>query len=127
MHHIGIDIIEIARIKQAIDRWGEKFLQRIYTEPELRQYRNKLPSLSARFAAKEAAIKILKAPGKTIGWKDIEILPDDKGKPWVRLYRKAQSRAESLGLGEIAISLSHSREYATACAVAGVNKPVPEP
>ncbi|MFH1639262.1 MAG: holo-ACP synthase [Chloroflexota bacterium] len=121
MHSVGTDIIEIERIEKALLRFGEKFLSRVFTEDEVKLYRDKPNALAARFAGKEAVIKTLGI--KNIPWKDIEILPDDKGKPWVRLYRKAQSRADSLGLGEIAISLSHSREYATACAVAGVKRP----
>ncbi|MCX6010840.1 MAG: holo-ACP synthase [Chloroflexi bacterium] len=116
MHAIGIDIIEIARLKEAIAQRGESFLKRIYTDSELKSYRGKLPSLAARFAAKEAVIKAL---GKTTAGtrlKDIEIVADDKGKPLVNLYGKAQSQAEALGLNGFAVSLSHSREYAVAVA-----------
>ena len=76
MHYIGIDIIEIARIKKAIARWGESFLHRVYTEPELRLYHKKPSSLAARFAGKEAVIKALEAQAKGISWKEIEILSD---------------------------------------------------
>ena len=114
MQHIGIDIIEIARINQAIARWGESFLHRVYTEPELRLYHNKPSSLAARFAGKEAVMKTLKTGTTGIGWKEIEILADSDGRPLVHLYGKAQAHASSLGLGRLAISLSHSREYAVA-------------
>jgi len=116
MHAIGIDIVEIARLKEAIAQRGESFLKRIFTDSELKSYRGKLPSLAARFAAKEAVIKAL---GKTTAGarlKDIEIVADDKGKPLVNLYGKAQSQAEALGLDGFAVSLSHSREYAVAVA-----------
>ena len=114
MHHIGIDIIEIARIEQVIARWGESFLHRLYTEPELKLYRNKPWSLAVRFAGKEAVIKALGTKNKGIAWREIEILPDPSGKPLVRLYGKAQNEADGLGLDKLVISLSHSREYAIA-------------
>ena len=117
MHHIGIDIVEIARIERAIARWGESFLQRIYTESELRLYHKKPSSLAARFAGKEAVIKALGIT-KGINWKEIEILSNPGGKPLVRLYGKAQNQAKDLGLDSLAISLSHSREYAIAFASA---------
>lgn len=115
MQHIGIDIMEIARIKRAITRRGENFLKRVYTEPELELYRRKPASLAARFAGKEAVIKALQTKG--IGTKEIEILSDPDGRPLVQLYGKAKRQADDLGLAHLAISLSHSKEYAIACAV----------
>ncbi len=117
MHYIGIDIIGIARIERAIARWGEGFLHRVYTEPELKLCRKKSSSLAARFAAKEAVIKTIGTQTKGIGWREIEILAEPSGKPLVHLYGKAQSQADSLGLDKLAISLSHSKEYAVAFVV----------
>ena len=114
MHYIGIDIIEIARIERAIALWGEGFLHRVYTDPELRLYRKKPSSLAARFAGKEAVIKALGIQTKGIGWREIVILSDPSGKPSVHLYGKAQNQAKGLGLAKLAISLSHSKEYAIA-------------
>ena len=122
MHYIGIDIVEIARIERAIARWGEGFLHRIYTELELKLYHKKPSSLAVRFAGKEAVIKALGIQTKGIGWREIEILTDPSGKPLVHLYGKAQKEANSLGLDNLAISLSHSREYAIAFVV-GSSKP----
>ena len=118
MHHIGIDIIEIARIERVVARWGESFLQRIYTDPELSLYRNRPSSLAARFAAKEAVIKVFGTQCKGLRWKDIEILSDLSGKPLVNLYGEAQNIANSLGLNYLTISLSHSKEYAVALVMA---------
>ena len=115
MQHIGIDIVEIARIERAADHWREVFLKRIYTEPELRLYGNRPSSLAARFSGKEAVIKALNSNG--IGFKEIEILSDTEGKPKVKLYGRAQRQANELGLINIAISLSHCKDYAVACAV----------
>ena len=115
-HHIGTDIIEIARIKKAVKRWGEGFLHRVYTDSELSLCHMKAPSLAARFAGKEAVIKAL-GTGSGISWREIEILSDSTGKPLVRLHGKAQSLATDLGLAHLAISLSHSREYAIALVI----------
>jgi len=115
MQHIGVDIIEIDRIKNAIDRWGKGFLERVYTRPELELYAENPPSLAARFSGKEAVIKALDC--RSIGLNDIEILSDASGKPHVRLYGRAQHQAEDIGLCGISISLSHCRDYAVACAI----------
>lgn len=114
MKYIGVDIIEIPRIQQAISRWGEGFLHRIYTDLEFRLYHQKLPSLAARFAGKEAVMKALGKETKGIGWREIEIVTDPDGKPAVYLYGRARSRAANLGLDRLNISLSHCREYAIA-------------
>jgi holo-[acyl-carrier protein] synthase len=117
MHYIGIDIIEIARIERAIARWGEVFLHRIYTGAELELCRRKPSSLAARFAGKEAVVKAIGTQTKGIGWREIEILAEPSSKPLVHLYGKAQNQADSLGLDKLAISLSHSKEYAVAFVV----------
>jgi len=113
MQYIGVDIIEIDRIQQAVKRWGERFLRRVYTDTELGLYK-KTESLAVRFAGKEAAVKALGTGMRGIGWKDIEILHEPSGKPHVNLYRGAQKQASDLGLKGLAISLSHSRDYAIA-------------
>ncbi len=105
MHYVGIDIIEIARIKKAIARWGESFLNRVYTESELKLYHQKPSFLAARFAGKEAVVKALGTQTAGISWKEIEILSDPSGKPLVHLYGKAQNQANGLGLNNLAISL----------------------
>ncbi|MEE8420272.1 MAG: holo-ACP synthase [Dehalococcoidales bacterium] len=114
--YTGIDIIEIGRIKQVIDRWGETFLRRIYTEAELEKYAGKPASLAARFACKEAVMKLLGTGRNGVGWREIETLSHPGGKPVVNLYGRAQSKADELGISEIAVSLSHSKEYAIASA-----------
>ncbi len=116
-HYIGTDIIEIARLKGVINRRGERFLHRVYTEPELTLYRRSPPSLAARFACKEAVAKLLGAKGKGFSWHDVETLAYPDGKPRLKLYGRAQSEADSLGIKEIAVSLAHSGEYAVATAI----------
>jgi holo-[acyl-carrier protein] synthase len=115
MQHIGIDIVEIDRIKKAAERWGRSFLERVYTPAELELYSRNPSSLAARFSGKEAVIKALDS--RNIGLKEIEILSDTSGKPQVRLYGRAQHKAMDIGLSGIAISLSHCKEYAIACAI----------
>jgi holo-[acyl-carrier protein] synthase len=115
--YIGVDIIEISRIRQAIQRWNEHFLGRIYTESELELYRNKIESLAARFAGKEAAMKALNALENNISWREIEILSDPQGKPLIHLYGQALEQMNVLGLSSLDISLSHSRENAIALVI----------
>ena len=114
MHYIGVDIVEIARLEKAIARHGEAFLKRIYTDSEIKLYRKKLPSLAARFAAKEAVIKALGKPTKVISLKEIEILSSPGGQPIVNLYGKTQQQVQGMGLGNLAVTISHSKEYAVA-------------
>jgi len=114
MHYVGTDIIEIARIEKAIARWGDSFLRRVYTDLELKLYRRKPSSLAARFAGKEAVMKLLGTGRKGVSWKEIETLSHPSGKPLLHLYGRALVKAKSLGLKGVAISLSHSRKYAIA-------------
>ena len=118
---VGVDIIEIERIKQVFQRHGERFLRRVYTEAEIAYCRGRVPELAARFAAKEAVSKALGTGivGRGgIFWREVEVLPDARGKPLVHLHGQAQDQAEALALKEFAISLSHSQEYALAFVVA---------
>ncbi len=125
-HYIGVDIIEIGRIKEAVERWGERFLRRVYTEAELAAYRYKPSSLAARFACKEAVMKLLGSGKYGINWREIETLSHSSGKPLVNLYGRAQSKAGELGIREIAVSLSHSKENAVACVSAVSETTQPE-
>jgi len=118
MHCIGTDIIEISRIAKALNRWGERFLNRIYTEPELELCKENPARLASRFAGKEAVMKALGTGARGISWKEIEIVSEPSGKPVVRLYSKAREKADVLGLNELAISLSDSKEYAVAFVIA---------
>jgi holo-[acyl-carrier protein] synthase len=118
---VGVDIIEIERIKQVLQRHGERFLRRVYTEAEIAYCRGRIHELAARFAAKEAMSKALGTGivGRGgISWREVEVLPDARGKPLIHLHGRAQDRAQSLGLKKFAISLSHSLEYAVAFVVA---------
>jgi holo-[acyl-carrier protein] synthase len=117
MHCVGVDIIEIVRIREAADRWGERFLNRIYTMQELQLCRNRPGSMASRFAGKEAVMKALGTGVRGVGWKEIEILSESNGKPFVRLNGKALEKASGLGLGTLSVSLSDSKDYAVAVVV----------
>jgi len=114
---LGVDIIEIGRIKHAVSRWQDSFLNRIYTHSELEVSRN-ISSLAARFAAKEAVMKALGTGFRGVSWREIEILNDADGAPSVRLLGRALQRSGELGLARFEISLSHSRKYAIAMVMA---------
>lgn len=118
MYYHGLDIVEIARIKRALDRWGARFLERVYTQAEIELCQNRAPELASRFAAKEAVAKAFR-DNSGISWRDIEILSDQSGAPIVCLHGKAKAKAEEFGLKELVITLSHSKEYAIASVVGG--------
>ena len=114
---VGIDSVEIARMKRAYDRWGETFLKRIFT-PEEVDYsftkRNPFHSLAVRFAAKEAGYKALSQAGIRVRrWKDMEVCRSAEGQPTLEL-------AEDSGM-IVHLSLSHTRDLAIAVVVAEVN------
>jgi len=115
---LGIDIIEVKRIKKALEKWGKRFLERVYTPKELAYcLKKRYPegSLAGRFAAKEAVMKAL-GTGLTLGvsWKDIEIVNDNKGKPEVFLYGKTRKIS---GNKKVLVSISHTKEDAIAQAM----------
>ncbi|OGC84212.1 MAG: holo-[acyl-carrier-protein] synthase [candidate division Zixibacteria bacterium RBG_16_43_9] len=115
---LGIDLIEIKRIKKALERWGRRFLERVYTPKELEYcLKKRYPenSLAGRFAAKEAVMKALGTGlSSGVSWREIEILNDKKGKPEILLYGKTK---KLLGKKKVLISISHTKEDAIAQAV----------
>ena len=118
----GIDIIEISRIRKAVDTWGERFLNRIFTDDEIEYCRGRAPELAARFAGKEAVMKALGTGHVGISPHDIEILSSQQGAPLVHLKGSAQARAKEIGLDHLTITISHSRDYAVASVVGGKNE-----
>jgi len=115
---IGIDIINIERIERLIQKWGNVFLNRVYTEREIlwcQKKRNPYECFALRFAAKEA---FLKAIGlglrKGIQWTDIEVETDPMGKPFFNLHRKAKEILVERQKSHILLTLSHDRPYAVA-------------
>lgn len=119
---IGTDIIECLRIAQMIERHGELFIQRVYTDTEI-QYCQRRKAVTQHFAGRWAAKEaILKALGtgwiRGISWRDLEIVNEQGGKPVVSLHGGAKDVAHSMGIAEILISISHCRSHATALAIA---------
>lgn len=118
---VGVDLIEVERIEASILRYGNRFLSRIFTIDELAYCKGQPHQLAARFAAKEAVSKALgvgiqHADG--VGWHEIEVVSDERGKPMAQLTGRAARRAQAIGIHELAVSLSHTREHAMAMVVA---------
>lgn len=121
IHGIGVDIVEVRRIEEAVDRWGDAFIARIFTAAEHERAgttRARSMRLAARFAAKEAVMKALGLGWRDMAWREIEITNDPLGKPMVTLRGGARQIAEQQGIAQIHISLSHTHELAFASAVA---------
>ncbi len=120
----GIDIIEIERIKKAINK-NNKFLERIYTEKEVEYFKQKdykAQTIAGNFAAKEAISKAFGTGIRGFNFKDIEILRNSLGKPVVTLYNELYEKSEKLEINEILLSISHSKDYAVANAIITTKK-----
>ena len=113
---LGIDIIKIERIAAALKRHGDRFPKRVLTESENRYVRNRPQNFAGRWAAKEAVSKVLGLGVRGVGWTEIEILRLPTGAPAVKLHGRAARRAEQMGMGRIAVSISHEGDYAVAIA-----------
>ena len=118
---VGIDMIAIPRVRAALERHDGRFLRRVYTPEEVAFCRGRVPELAARFAAKEAVMKALGTGARGVGWREIEVLPDRRGKPLVYLYGRAKERAERIGMRALDVSLTHELDFAVA-AVVGVRE-----
>jgi len=119
---IGVDIIEVSRVRDVLRRRGESFIRRVFLEAE-RDYcesrRDPAMHYAARFAAKEAVVKALAVKrGMTFLWRDIEITRAVSGAPSVRLTGRALSLARERGVTSLLVSLSHSGSHAVATAAA---------
>ena len=119
---IGTDIIECLRIARMIERFGELFLSRAYTDWEIRYCRSRKHStehFAGRWAAKEAVLKCLGTGWRRgLDWTDIEVRNDSQGQPQVHVCGAAKEHAQKLHIANIYLSISHCRAYATAYAVA---------
>lgn len=118
----GVDIVEIDRIERAAQRWGARFLDRVWTGREQIICAGRASALAARFAGKEAVAKALGTGLPNQNWLEIEVLRDRMGKPLVFLHGTARERAAMLGITSLAISLSHSRTMACGMVVAYLRK-----
>jgi holo-[acyl-carrier protein] synthase len=118
---IGIDIVEIKRLEKVSKKWGKSFLKKVYTDRELAYAKSKrfpYQHLAARFAAKEAIFKALgEVERNFVGWKNVEILNDNYGKPVVYWHGAAERSRKKRGLKGAVVSLSHTENYAVANAM----------
>ena len=114
----GIDIAEVPRIRQSIERFGDRFLQRIYTAGERRycdSKANRVERYAARFAAKEAGMKAIGTGWRHgVRWQDFEVANLPSGKPTLRLYGVAAQVADRLGVRNVALSITHTAELGMA-------------
>lgn len=113
----GVDLIEVSRLQKAVERHGDRFLQRVFTQRELQDCGNNFESLAARFATKEAVSKALGTGIGRIHWKDIEVIRMPVGNPKIVLYGEAKKLAVELGLMDWNLSISHTKDYAIAFVV----------
>jgi holo-[acyl-carrier protein] synthase len=135
---VGMDLVQISRIAESLEQFGERFLRKLFTEGEIAYARQSATGtserLAARFAAKEAAIKAFSFSDAGIGWRDIEVCKLPDGGCRLALHGKAAQQASQLGVSDIALSLSHDGDYATAVVtafcvgpkVAAARRPPPE-
>ena len=118
---LGIDIIEVARIRQSHERFGERFLQRILRPAEIAYclgYRDPAPFLAARFAAKEAVSKAFGTGiGRHLGWQDMEVARKDSGEPFIILHSNGQTLLQQRGAKQILVSISHTQNHAAVVAL----------
>ncbi len=119
---LGTDLIEIARVQQSLDRFGERFMHKVFTEGEIaycQQKKQAAESFAARFAAKEAAAKALGTGiSRGIMWKEIEVRRKPGERPILHLSGRAAERAAAMGVRNLQLSLTHSREVAMAVVLA---------
>ncbi len=114
---VGIDVIVISRVAKVLRRHPERFLSRIFTPEEVAFCRGRVHELAARFAAKEAVMKALGTGARGLAWREIEVLPNRRGKPLVYLHGEAKKRGETIGLRGVDISLTHEGDLAIAAVV----------
>jgi holo-[acyl-carrier protein] synthase len=115
---VGIDIIEVERVRKVFERHGERFLHRVFTGNEILQCRSKVTRLAGRFAAKEAMSKALGTGLHGVKWREMEIVQLRSGRPSVRLHGFAKLRAQQLGLSAFDVSIADLAQTSIAIAVA---------
>jgi holo-[acyl-carrier protein] synthase len=118
MLRVGVDMMDVERVARSLERYGERFYARFYTETERQHCQGQPQRLAARFAAKEAVAKALGTGIGDIGWREIEVDCDGRGRPILRLHGNAAKLAQEMGLTTWEISLSHTQDQAIAFVVA---------
>jgi holo-[acyl-carrier protein] synthase len=122
----GIDLVDCPRIEQMIQRHGERFIKRVFTDAEqsyARSNKNDVEKLAGRFAAKEAILKLMGTGWRgRIAWTDIEVINNAAGQPEVTLSGEVKKIAHKLGIKHISVSITHTANFAIASAVALAQK-----
>ena len=113
---LGVDIVKVERIRVALERFGQRFSDRVLTPREQRYVRGRPETFAGRWAAKEAVSKVLGLGVRGVGWRDIEVERLPTGQPSVLLHGRAAQRAGQLGMSRIALSITHESEFAVAIA-----------
>ena len=118
---VGIDLVQLSRIRESMATFGDRFLRRVFTEGEI-AYATATPALAparlaARFAAKEATVKALDLAERGIGWREIEVTRGPSGAPRLVLHGAARAAAVEAGDPTLSLSLSHEGDYATAVVI----------
>jgi holo-[acyl-carrier protein] synthase len=118
----GIDLVDCPRIEQMIQRHGERFIKRVFTDAEqsyAEKNKNEVEKLAGRFAAKEAILKLMGTGWRgRIAWTDIEIINNAAGQPEVTLDGEVRKIADRLGIKHVSVSITHTANFAIASAVA---------
>jgi holo-[acyl-carrier protein] synthase len=119
---VGIDLVKISSIARSLERHGERFTRKLFTESEIaycsKDERLAAQRFAARFAAKEATVKVLRPGGRWVRWRDIEVRRDASGWCDIVLHARAEQLARAAGLRALALSMSHQADFATAIVVA---------
>jgi holo-[acyl-carrier protein] synthase len=118
---VGIDLVQLSRVRESMASFGDRFLRRIFTEDEI-AYATAAPALTparlaARLAAKEATVKALDLAERGVGWREIEVTRGPSGAPALVLHGNARAAAEEAGDPDLSLSLSHEGDYATAVVI----------
>jgi holo-[acyl-carrier protein] synthase len=114
---VGLDLVSVAAVAESIATHGERYLQRTYTEAELRDCGGRPERLAARFAAKEAVMKALDRGDEALPWTSIAVERDPSGRPTVALTGAAAALASARGLGSFEVSLTHDGDYSAAIVI----------
>ena len=124
---LGTDIVEVERIARMMVDHGDHFIGRVFTPGEIahcRDRKHSAPHYAGRWAAKEAVMKVLGTGfTKDVGWTDIEVLTQPSGKPFIVLHGTTREVADRLGIVDVLVSISHTKNYATATAI-GLGRPL---
>ena len=114
----GIDIVEVFRMREAINKWGMGFLTKVFTDKEIKYSSSKRfapQHFAARFAAKEAVVKAFGVARRfPLNWTDIEVFNDEEGKPVISFNNDALKLKKKKDVDEVVVSMSHSKNYAVA-------------